>query len=156
PKSHAVARPISSERSCTPHRVDLRGAFRQRTPSPASAAVLARKHLAAVRRAVHALRLPRVEREAEHRGLRLDPHVHASPARASVGATVERADVALEVRAGGYPHGLRITGHLADVATVGLPFRIHRIEPGARPVLALVPAVEEAGATNGEDHPRAP
>src|SRR5215831_14275139 len=113
PTSHAVARLISSERSCTPHRVDLRGPFRQRTPGPALAAVLAREDLTAVGRAIHALPLPRVEREGEHRGLRLDSHVHASPARATVGAPVECADVALEVRAGGHPHGLRITGHLA-------------------------------------------
>src|SRR5215831_19209407 len=117
PMSHGVARPIRNERSCTPHRVDLCGPFRQRTPCPAAAAVLAREDLATVRRAVHPLPVPWIEREGEHGGLGLDPHVHSRPAGAAIGALVQRTDVALEVRAGGHPHGLRITGHLADVAT---------------------------------------
>src|SRR5215472_16542785 len=156
PTSHAVARLISKGRSCTPHRVDLRGPFRQWTRSPAPAAVLAREDLAAIRRAVHSLSLPWVEREREHGGLRLDAHVHAGPAGAAVGALVQRAHVALEIRAGCHPHGARITGHLADVATIRLSFLIHGVEPGARPVLALVLAVEQAGAADREDHSRAP
>src|SRR5439155_18185330 len=67
----------SSKALRAPHRVDLRRAFRQRPRRPALAAVLAREDFAAARRAEHALGLALVERERDHRGLRLDAHLHA-------------------------------------------------------------------------------
>src|SRR5207249_6852095 len=101
--------------SATPHGVDLRGPFRQVTRGPALAAILAGEHLTAAGRTVHALRLPLVEGDGEHGGLRLDAHVHPGPARAAVGAAEQDAGVALEIRAGGHPDGLRITRDLTDV-----------------------------------------
>src|SRR5438105_9523435 len=106
------------------HGVDLRRALGQRELGPALARVLAREDLAAARRAEHALRLTLVEREREHRGLRLDAHVDTGPARAAVLAAEEHADVALEIRAGGQPDRLRIARRLANVAAVGLALRI--------------------------------
>src|SRR4029077_6599152 len=112
--------------------------------------------LTAVGRAEHAPGLPRIEREREHGGLRLDAHLHPAPARAAVLAAKERADVALKIRARGHPDGLRIAGNLADVAAVGLALRVQRLDPRARPVRALVGAGEEARPRDGEDRPRTP
>src|SRR5262249_31382081 len=83
-------------------------------------------------------------------------HIDAAPGGTTVRAAVQRADVALEVRAGGDPDGLRIAGHLADVATVGLPLGVERLEPRAGPVLASIGAGEEAGARDGEHGARPP
>src|SRR5258705_6065076 len=84
-----------------PHRVNLRGAFGQWMCGPTLAAILAAEHLTAAGRAVHALGLPRVEGEREHRGPRLHAHVDFRPAYAAVLAAEERADFALKVGARG-------------------------------------------------------
>src|SRR6266508_966570 len=138
--------------SGTPHRVDLRGSFGQVTLGPAPAAVLAGEHLTAAGRAVHAPGLPLVEGESEDRGLGLDTHLDAGPARAAVGAAEQHAKLALEIRPGRHPDGLRIARDLADVAAVGLSVGIQRLEPGARPLLALVRAAEQTCATDVEVH----
>src|SRR5262245_703178 len=145
-----IRRSWSRDRSRTRHGVDLRGSGRQGTLGPALAAVGAGEHLPPGARAIHSLGLARIERHREHRRLRLEAHVHAAPARAAVRAAEERADFALEVRATGHPDGLRIAGDLSDVAAIRLPLRIQRLEPRARPVLALVRAGEQAGAPDGE------
>src|SRR5919198_25524 len=142
--------------SGTRHGVDLGGALGQGALGPAVAGVGAGEHLAAAGRRVHAPGLARLEGEREHRGPRLDAHVHAAPAGAAVLAAEERAEVALEIRAGGDPEGPRIAGDFMDVATVGLALGIQRLESRARPVLALVGAAEEAGAADREDRPRPP
>src|SRR5262249_2107140 len=86
-------------RSRTRHRVDLRGPRWQGALGPALAPVGAGEPLTAAARAVHPVRLARIEGDGEQRGLRLDAHVHAAPAGAAVGAAEEGADFALEVRA---------------------------------------------------------
>src|SRR5882672_4232313 len=130
-----------------PHRVDLSRAFGQRTRYPALPAVLAAEHLAAAGGAVHAFGLPRVEGEREYRGPRLHAHVDFRPAH---------ADFALKVGARGHPDGLRIAGGLADVAAVGLPVGIQRLEPSAGPVFAAIRAAEETRAPDREDLTGAP
>src|SRR5438067_6939282 len=97
-----------ASRSGTGHGIDLGGALGQVTLGPALAAIRAGEHLAAAGRRVHPLGLARVEGQREHRAPRLDAHVHPRPAGAAVLAAEERAEVALEVRAGGHPDGLRI------------------------------------------------
>src|SRR5437762_3255671 len=139
-----------------PHRVDLCRPGGQRSFGPCLAAVLAGEHLAAARRAVHALGLSFVEGNGEHGGLRLEAHVHASPARAAVLAAEQDADVALEPRAGGQPDGLGIAWDLADVTTIRLTLRVQRLEPRARPVRALVRAGEESGAADRQHGSRTP
>src|SRR5882672_10597907 len=76
--------------------------------------------------------------------------------RAAVLAAEERAKVTLEVCATGHPDRPRLPGDLADVAAVRLALRIQRLEASARPVAARIRAAEEAGAPDGEDHPRPP
>src|SRR2546426_9114165 len=142
--------------SGTGHGVDLGGALGQRALDPAVAAVRAGEDLAAAGRREHALGLARVEGQREHRGARLHAHVDPAPAGAAVLAAEERAEVALEVRAGGDPDGPRIAGDFVDVAAVGLALGIQRLEPRARPVLALIRAAEEAGAADREDRARPP
>src|SRR6266850_1378871 len=139
-----------------PHRVNLRGAFGQWMCGPTLAAILAAEHLTAAGRAVHALGLPRVEGEREHRGPRLHAHVDFRPAHAAVLAAEQHADFALKVGARGHPDGLRIAGDLADVAAVGLPVGIQRLEPSAGPVFAAIRAAEETRAPDREDLTRAP
>src|SRR5262249_35791393 len=123
---------------------------------PAPAAMGAGEHFPAAGRAVHALGQARIERDAEHRRLRLEPHVHPAPGRAAVRAAEQGAELALEVRAAGHPDGLGIARDLADVTAIRLALRVERLEPRARPVLALIGAAEEAGAADGEDQPRTP
>src|SRR5262249_15239346 len=147
----------SSERALrAAHSVDLGRPRRQRALDPALARVLAGEDLAAVRRAEHAPGLPRVEREREHGGLRIETHLRPGPAHAAVLAAEQGTDVALEVRAGRDPDGLGIARHLADVATVGLSLRVQRLDPRARPVRTLIGAGEESGAGDGEDRARTP
>src|SRR5437660_11245339 len=138
------------------HRVDLRGAFGQWTRTPALPAVLAGEHFAAAGRAEHAPGLPRVEGEREHRRPRLHTHVHPTPARAAVLASEQHADLALEIGARGHPDRLRVARSLADIAAVGLPVGIERLEPRAGPVLAPVRAAAQTGATDREDLAGAP
>src|SRR5712691_2789431 len=150
------ARSSENQRSGTPHGVDLRGPLRQWTLGPALANILTGEHLTTAGRTVHAPGLPLVEGDGEDGGLWLDAHVHPSPAQAAVLAAEQNADVALEIRTGGDPDGLRITRDLADITAVGLSFGIQRLEPGAGPVLSPVRAAEQAGAADGKDHPRTP
>src|SRR5262245_8785319 len=133
------------------HRVDLRGALRQRTRRPALAAVVAAEDLAAAGRAVHVPGLARVEGEREHRGARLHAHVDLCPAGAAVLAAEQHADLALEIRARGHPDRLRVAGSLADVAAIGLPVGVQGLEPRAGPVLAAVGARDPARAAHRED-----
>src|SRR5262249_58859611 len=98
------------------HRIDLGGPFRQVAFSPVVAAILAPEHLASTGRAVHALGLALVERDREHRALRLDTHLDARPRRAAVGALEQHADLALEARAVRDPNRLGIAGGIAVAA----------------------------------------
>src|SRR2546426_5947272 len=150
------ARSSENQRSGTPHGVDLRGPLRQWTLGPALANILTGEHLTTAGRTVHAPGLPLVEGDGEDGGLWLDAHVHPSPAQAAVLAAEQNADVALEIRTGGDPDGLRITRDLADITAVGLSLGIQRLEPGAGPVLSPVRAIEQAGAADSKDHPRTP
>src|SRR5262249_13007825 len=130
------------------HRIDLGGPFRQVAFSPVVAAILAPERLASTGRAVHALGLALVERDREHRALRLDTHLDARPRRAAVGALEQHADLALEARACRDPDRLGIARRFADVAAIGLTFGIQRLEVRARPVPAAIRATEQTGATD--------
>src|SRR5262245_35615237 len=132
-------------RSGARHRVDLRGALRQVTVDPVLTAILAEEHLAHGGRAVHAPGLALVEGEGEDGGLGLDPHVHPPPARPTVRAAVEGAELALEVRTGGHPDGPGVARHLANVAAVRLPLGVQGLEPGTRPVPGALRADEPDG-----------
>src|SRR5215470_18122029 len=120
------------------HGVDLRGALGQRTLRPALPRVLAGEYLAATGGAVHSSGLPWVEGDGEDGGLRLHAHLHARPGGATVLAAEQNAELALEARAGRHPDGPRIAGDLTDVAAVGLPLGVQRLEPSAGPVLAAI------------------
>src|SRR5262252_2380576 len=138
------------------HGIDLRGALGQRTLRPALPGVLAGEHLAATGGAVHSSRLPWVEGDGEDGGLWLDAHLHPRPSGSTVLAAEQNAELALEARACRHPDGPRIAGNLADIAAVGLPLGIQRLEPRAGPVLTPIHAAEEAGPADGEDGPGAP
>src|ERR671923_2212708 len=101
---------IVTARSGTRHGVDLRGALGQGMLAPAVAPVRTGENLAAAGRAVHVLGLARVEGQREYRAPGLDAHVDTAPGGAAVLAAEQRAEVALEVRAGGHPDRPRIAG----------------------------------------------
>src|SRR5438132_7191844 len=81
------------------HRVHVLDPARQQRLAPALAAVARAEGLAAARDAVDVIRVVGIEGERHHRGAGLDAVVHARPALAETGRSVERAVLAAARRA---------------------------------------------------------